>query len=44
MREKQRCRETSADTNLRSSRHSTYVKERGGRGEVEEEEDGDERG
>lgn len=30
VKEKQRCREKSADTNLKSSRHSTCVKERGG--------------
>lgn len=29
-REKQRCRKRSADTNLKSSRHSTRVKESGG--------------
>lgn len=30
LNEKNRCREGSADINLKSSRHSTCVKERGG--------------
>lgn len=30
VREKQRCRKRSADTNLKSSRHSMRVKESGG--------------
>lgn len=43
-REKQRCSMKSADTNLKSSRHSTCDKESRGWGELEEEENQDEWG
>lgn len=43
-REKQRCSTKRADTNLKSSRHSTCVKESRGWGEMEEEENQDDGG